>query len=241
MQSLCVGPSGALYLTFQFHYADSGRAEDCTGRAACYLRSDDSGDTWLNEGVPCSSLPLTLETVRPICRYPEGGLRVGNHVIDGDNQPWLFASLPDAPSGVLWHRTEAGWAALDLASALDGLNTRGGRATSLSRDAQGRLHFLLATNPDKLETAWYDPSLELFHLTLDTSGQPLALEQLTETDASVAQWLPAVEQWDWTRPEACCLDGPWMAYTRGLNAGGIWGDNRNALLTEVHLRKLTHS
>jgi hypothetical protein len=32
-----------------------------------------------------------------------------------------------------------------------------------------------------------------------------------------------------------------MAYTRGLNAGGIWGDNRNALVTQVRLQRLTHS
>jgi len=241
MQSLSTGPSGALHLTFQFHYAESGRAENCTGRAACYLRSNDGGDTWLNRDQLCPSLPLTIETIRPICRYPDGGLRVGNHVVDDGDQPWLFTSLPDMPSGALWHRTDAGWQALDLASALDGLNTQGGRATSLTRDAQGDLHLVLAANPDKRETTWYDPSLELFHLTLDAAGKPLALEQLTETDASAAQWLPALEQWDWTRPGACCTDVLWMAYTRGLNAGGIWGDNRNVLATEVHLQRLHHS
>lgn len=239
MQSLTIDASGTLHLTFQFHYAESGRAEDCTGRAACYLRSDDGGDTWVNEDTPCSQLPLTIETAQPICRYPEGGLRIGNHVIDGSGRPWLFASLPDAPSGVLWHRIDAGWEAIDLSAALDdGLDTRGGRATSLTRDDRGHMHLVLAANPDKLETTWYDPSLELFHLTLDVAGQPLSLEQITETDASVAQWLPACEQWDWTRVDECCAGGLWMAYTRGLNAGGIWGNNRNALATEVRLMRL---
>ena len=73
---------------------------------------------------------------------------------------------------------------------------------------------------------------------MDRSGQPQSLEQVTDTDPSVAQWLPACEQWDWTRADACCKDSPWMAYTRGLNAGGIWGDNRNALSTEVYLQRL---
>ena len=238
MQSLTVGPRGALHLCFQYHYADSGRAEDCPGRAACYLVSRDGGDTWSNEDVLCSTLPLTIETVKPICWYPEGGLRVGNHVTDGLGRPWLFTSLPDAPSGVLWHRTGSGWEALDLASALDRLNVRGGRATSLTRDDQGVIHLAVAANPERLETRWYDPSLELFHLSLDVAGNPLALEQITDTDACLAHWLPALEQWDWTRPEACCRDGLWMAYTRGLNAGGIWGDNRNALSTEVYLQRL---
>ena len=238
MQSLSIGPSGVLHLTFQFHYADSGRAEDCTGRAACYLCSSDGGDTWTNGDATCSQLPLTIETVRTICRYPEGGLRVGTHVIDKDDRPWLFASPPDVPSGVLWHLSAAGWRAHDLASALYGLNTRGGRSTSLTRDSQGQLHLIVAANPDRQETAWYDPSLELFHLTMDAAGGPLALEQLTEADAAVAHWLPALEQWNWARPGACCTECLWMAYTRGLNAGGIWGDNRNALFTEVHLLRL---
>jgi hypothetical protein len=230
-----------LHLTFQFHYAESGRAEECTGRAACYLRSDDGGDTWLNEDRPCPSLPLTIETVQPFCRYPEGGLRIGNHVVDGDGAPWLFTSLPDASSGALWRRTDAGWERFDLSSAMDGLNTQGGRATSLTRDAQGQMHLVLAANPDRQETAWYDPSLELFHLTMKASRQAIAFDPLTTTDPAVAQWLPALEQWDWTRPEGCCRDGLWMAYTRGLNAGGIWGDNRNALSTEVHLVRLPHT
>jgi len=127
---------------------------------------------------------------------------------------------------------------MDLASALNGLNVRGGRATSLTRDDRGRLHLVLAANPDKQETPWYDPSLELFHLILNPAGEALSLKQITESDAAVAQWLPALEQWDWTRPEACCQDGLWLAYTRGLNAGGIWGDNHNALFTKVHLEKL---
>jgi hypothetical protein len=239
MQSLTVGPEGDLHLTFQFHYSESGRAEDCEGRAACYLRSSDGGDTWLNEGALCASLPLTMDTVRAICRYPEGGLRVGNHIVDGRGRAWLFTSLPDAPSGMLWHRTDTGWGAIDLACALDGLNMVGGRATSLTRDDQDRLHLVLAASPDKRETKWYDPSLELFHLTMDSAGQTLSLEQVTNTDPRVAQWLPACEGWDWTRRDTCCQGSPWMAYTRGLNAGGIWGDNRNALTTEVYLQKLT--
>ena len=100
------------------------------------------------------------------------------------------------------------------------------------------MHLAVASNPGRLETGWYDPTLELFHLSLDATGTPLALEQITDTDALVAQWLPALEQWDWTRADTCRRDGLWVAYTRGLNAGGIWGDNRNALSTEVHLLKL---
>jgi hypothetical protein len=100
------------------------------------------------------------------------------------------------------------------------------------------LHLVVATDPGRQETAWFDPRHELFHLALDEHGAPLGLAQLTEGDPAVAQWIPAVEKWDWTRPEACCGDHLWMAYTRGLNAGGIGGDNRNDVRTEVYLRRL---
>ena len=108
MQSLSVGPTGTIHLTFQFHYAASGRAEDCRGRAAVYLYSEDGGDTWINDdGTRCSALPLTIETARSLCRYPEGGVRIGNHVVDGENRPLLFASLPNRSGGVLWLTAES--------------------------------------------------------------------------------------------------------------------------------------
>jgi hypothetical protein len=94
MQSITVGPDGTtLHLTFQFYYAQTGRAIDCKGRAAVYLCSGDGGTTWFNEGAQCDSLPLTIETVRPICHHPEGGIRpgdgvrIGNHVVDAQNCP----------------------------------------------------------------------------------------------------------------------------------------------------------
>jgi len=238
VQSLTVGPIGSLHLTFQFHYAESGRAPDCKGRAAVHLQSDDGGDTWFSNGSPCHSLPLTVQTMAPICHHPEGGVRIGNHVVDAEDQPWLFGSIPGAPGGVLWHRMDEGWTETDLTSVFRPLNSLGGRATSLSRDAAGRLHLAIATDPEGKQTRWFDPSLELFHLTLDSKGEFVSLAQVTETDPSVAHWLPALEQWDWNWPDVCCADGLWLTYTRGLNAGGIGGDNRNALCTEVHLGQL---
>lgn len=238
MQSLTVGPTDALHPTFPYHYAESGRAIDCRGRLAVYLRSDDGGDTWYNEGKRCDALPLTVETARPICRCPDGGLRIGNHVVDAQDRPWLYSAMPGTVGGVLWHRTEAGWEGQDMTAVFDPLNVHGPRPTALSRAADGQLHLVVATDPGCQETPWFDPRLELFHLTLDESGAPLGLAQLTDTDPAVARWIPALEKWDWTRPEACRSDGLWMTYTRGLNAGGIGGDNRQTTTTEVYLRRL---
>lgn len=243
MQSLTVGPTGSVHIVFQFHYAESGRAQDCRGRAAVHLQSDDSGDTWYNEGERCGALPLTIDTMRPIVHRPDGdarqhGLRVGNHVVDAGNHPWFFSSMPGACGGILWRRTDAGWDGIDLASVIPNLNMEGGRSAAISRDAENRIHLMVAANPDGRETSWFDPSLELFYVILNADGGLVSCRQVTGSDASAAHWLPALEQWDWARPQGCCADGFWFAYTRGLNAGGIGGDNKSALQTEVYLGKV---
>jgi hypothetical protein len=165
MQSISVGPDGTtLHPTFQFHYAETGRAIDCKGYAAVYLRSDDGGDTWFNEGTRLGSLPLTVETMNPICRHPEGEVRIGNHVVDEQDRPWLYSALPGSAGGVLWHRADDGWVQQDTASTFQPLNMLGPRSTALSRATNSQLHLLFATDPGHQETAWFDPRHELFHL-----------------------------------------------------------------------------
>lgn len=241
MQSLTVGPSGTVHLVFQFHFAESGSAADCRGRAAVYVRSEDGGDTWFNEGNRFDE-PLTMDSMVAVCHDPPGGdgrhsVRVGNHVVDANDQPWFFCSYPGYQNGVLWHRQGDDWAPVDLGDVVDGLNMEGGRATSLSRDKAGNLHFGFATAPDKNRCQWFCPELELFYAVMDTNGQAVSLDQLTETETEAANWLPALEHWDWTRSDQDFEGGHWMMYTRGLNAGGIGGDNKSALKTEIYLRR----
>lgn len=241
--SLAVGPQGTLHLTFQFYYAESGRAVDCRGRAAVHMQSDDGGATWSNNGTRCASLPLTITTMDPIFHYPEGGahrqdLVIGKIVVDADNHPWFYAALPGSPGGVLWHRHATGWEGIEMAPRFPGLNMTRDKASSLSRDAEGHLHLVVATDPNGQATDWYDPRHELFHLVLASDGSKIALTPVTETDPRAARWLPALEQWDWTRPAVSCAGGPWLMYTDGLNAGGLFGDNRNETRTSVYLGKL---
>jgi hypothetical protein len=241
MQSLTVGPTGDIHLVFQFHFAESGNAADCRGRAAVYVKSEDGGDTWLNEDLHVGD-PITLASMRAVCHAPDGGdgrhsIRVGNHGVDADNQPWFFCSFVGYASGVIWRRKAEGWHMIDLADRLDGLNMEGGRATSLSRDGSGNIHFAFATNPTGQRCQWFDPSLELFYLVLDADGNRVSLKQVTGVDANAANWLPALEQWDWTRPDQTYDGGHYLMYTRGLNAGGIGGDNKSALKTEILLTK----
>lgn len=239
MQSLSVGPDGALRLTFQFHYAASGRAEDCTGRAAVYLISNDGGETWYNEGEHCRDLPLTIGRAHAICRYPEGGLRIGNHCVDPEGRTWLFAVSPDAIHGVLWRREDDGWTRIDLGMAWPQLNLAGGRSSSLSADPSGRVWLAVAADPQGAATAWFDPRHEIACLLLDGGARVLEVSQVTQSDPSVSHWLPALQAWE--HGGSGCADAwtagsvPWMLHTAGLNGGGIGGNNRNAVRTRVYL------
>ena len=243
MMSLTVGPTGTLHLLFQFHYADTGRAEDCKGRAAVYLRSLDSGETWLDDADEAPELPITIETMKAIRHVPDGGddrhaVRVGNHTVDADDRMWAFASFQGYKSGILFRRDPDGWKEFDLAPMIDARNMEGGRSTSVSQSPDGRIHLTFSTHPDGKRTNWYDPSLELFSVSCDQAGRDVHLEQLTETDPNAAHWLPSLENWDWNWSSRCCRDGHYLTYTRGLNAGGIGGDNKSPLKTEVYLCRI---
>ena len=239
------GPDGTLHLIFQFHFASdmpSGHAADCRGRAAVHAYSEDGGDTWFNEGTRFED-PLTMETMRAICHDPHGGdgqhsVRVGNHVVDANNQPWFFCSYPGYQSGVLWHRSDAGMGACGSIPSPQWLeHGRWTRDIAIPRSQRADCTLHLQTHPHKKRCEWFSPELELFYAILDEKGALISLDQLTETDNAAANWLPALEQWDWTRPHQKFDNGHWMMYTRGLNAGGIGGDNQSALKTEIYLTR----
>ncbi|NKB70280.1 MAG: hypothetical protein GKR89_24685 [Candidatus Latescibacteria bacterium] len=240
MQSFTVGPTGHLHALFQFHFSEDGQAAHCRGRAAVYLRSEDGGDSWIYDDGVQPELPVTFAAAKAICRYqPSGDLhtfRIGYHTVDRHDKLWFYCSVPDAP-GVIYTNGPGGWERLDLAELTDGLDFSGGRSSSFSQGPDGDLHLLLACPPQGA-TPWYDPAMELYHLHLDGRGKRRGFKQLSETDPARANWLPALEPWDWARPEVCCRDGLFYAMTRGVNAGGIGGDNTNTVQTEVWLGKI---
>ncbi len=256
MHSLTAAPDGTLHLTFQFYYADTGSAADGYARALVYLRSEDGGDTWLDESGSPAATPVTMDTMQPFYARPSDvrledvrrdgsprslhDLRAGNHIVNRDGVLWLFATLPGAMSGSLWTRSDSGWRQIDLDPMLGPLNLACGRATSLAADAEGRVHFLFATDPGGAETQWYDERHELFHLTLSSSGEKLSMERLSES-APTSAWLPALEPWHWATSIPTDGYAPWYLYTRGENAGGIGGDNANTVNTTVLLDRLAVS
>ncbi len=229
-QSLSIGPGGALHLLVLFHYTDTGISKDSRGRFVIHLTSEDGGHTWYHEGARCV-LPLEVGALRPILHTPQGGLSISNHVVDAQNRTWFFAITPDR-GGLLLRQEEAGWEEVALPDAFRSLNFSSSRETSLTRSEDGVVHLVTGTHVGSEPALWHDPRHELYHLALPEAGGPGHVQQLTDTDPSAANWLPALEGWNWAgaRPG----DSPALAWTRGTT--GQRGNNVNAICTEVHLR-----
>ncbi len=221
MHSLTVGPTGRLHLTFQFHYSESGVNLDCLSKGMAHVYSNDGGDSWTNESAPCD-LPLTIHTTNWIASCFDNQtatLRTGTHVVDRHDRVWLFASLPDPNRGVMFRQTDKGWSEIDLAEEIPDLDLSGGKSTAISYDTQDRVHLLISTDPNAANSGWYHPSNELFHIVFDLEGNLLSRDQLSNTDPDRANWLPAIEHWDWCHPRDLGKDGHWYIYTSGINAG----------------------
>ncbi len=261
MHSLSSGPGGRLHLTLQYHYTlDSLSPTQAAGRCAAYLWSDDAGMTWRQEDGSIARLPLTFETTQGFSAAPEGGIRLSNLVVDSKDRPWVFLSTPCSAGGSLLRREESGWSQIPSAGGLDALDNRNGRETSLSRDAEGLIHCVIATTPKGAPSKWYDPRHELFHLVFDEEGHLRTFEQLTNrgrgcaswltgdyapqsgattaTNAprsgagtiNGASWLPSLEHWDWVRPNRHC--GLWMQFTQE-HAHSAPGKPTNVFLTRL--------
>lgn len=240
MHSLSIGPTGRLHLTFQFHFAETGVNLDCKTKGMAHVVSDDGGDTWTNEGEPCA-FPLTIATTRWISECfddPDASMRIGTHVVDRDDRVWVFASVPHPDRGVMWRQTSDGWECIDLSAALPDLDLSGGKSTAISYDADGRVHLLFATDPGADARGWYDPAIELFHARFTEDGS-VTCDQISETDPDRAHWLPAVEHWDWCRPDGIGVGGHWVLYTSGTNAGLMsQPDYDDVLRNDVWLTRL---
>ncbi len=227
-QSLSIGPDGTLHLLFEFFYSYTGASHDAKGRMAVHLTSEDRGKNWWNEGRRCT-FPMTVESVRSICSYPQGGLKISSHVVDRHGRLWFCASLPDEREPVLFRRDTEGWTRPPLPAGLASLNFLGGRETMMSRDASGQLHLVTATG--STDEAWYHPSFEVFHATFPEDGaSPGSTRQLSTPSPAGGNWLPSLEAWDWTRREQEELA---VAWTQGESCGE--GGNINTIRTNVFL------
>jgi hypothetical protein len=243
MHSLSLGPhAGSLHVTLQFHYAASGSAKQGRTKMAAHMRSDDGGAHWTSEGQACQ-LPMTIENARPFasCIEDEAAtIRIGTHVVDAQEQPWVYCASPEAPYGIMWRRTVDGWRAIDLDTALPQLNfSGGGHSTATSRAADGRVHLLISTQAQGAGEGWYHVANEVHHVAFTPDGRIDSHQQLTSDDPTQARWLPSIEYWNWGAADSSCADGHWYLYTSGINAGWMDADGyQDTLKTQVWLGRL---
>ena len=152
MQSLSVMPDGTLHLTFQFHYAESGLAQDCKGRAVLHIQSLNQGKSWFSSKQAYEQ-PITIDSMEAVCTSPNKNLRrhnlrIGNHVppIPKGNGKLsgvcFFTTVPDNPHGRLWYQNQTRWEYINLPKLTSELNVYGGKSTSISRDFEGNVHLV---------------------------------------------------------------------------------------------------
>lgn len=232
-QSIAQGPDGSLHVLFQFCYTETGRSADARSRMVVSLHSKDFGESWTHNGKRLKS-SLVPEMAIPILHYPEGGIRISNLVVDAKNQVWFFTNFPEPPYAALYRYDGTSWERKAVPELLNSIGFQGGRESSLSLDRNGDLHLATATMPEG-ESNWHDPRHEVYRAVFSPEGNLHSLQQVSPSDPTSANWLPALEHWDWTRPEECCAPQPALLYTKGTT--GSRGNNTNTLRSRVILTR----
>lgn len=230
-QSIVNGPNGSLHVLFQFGYTDTGSSADVKVRSVVYLQSSDAGKSWEHAGQSLNS-PLLVDNVSPILHYPQGGIRISNLVVDQKNRPWFFVNFAEAPFAALYRYADKQWTRIEVPELLKVVSFEGGRESSLSLDSSGRMHLATATMPEGSST-WYDVRHEVYRAIFSEEGDLQSVNQVSPSDSGAANWLPALEHWDWNRAGECCAPTPALLYTKGTTAGR--GYNINLLHNEVFL------
>lgn len=233
--SLSIGPDGRLHLIFQYFYSEKEKSwTEGRGRSAGYVYSNDGGSTWLSGAKKCP-LPITEQSGDFIFKMPAEepgiGLGLSNHVVDREGKVWLLINIRGRKQGLVFRGGEGGWTEVKMDSAFQQLNFSGGTTVSLSRTPDNEIVMALPMDPSGAAIAWGASSAALLELKITEAENQQSITPLTQQERDRSSWLPAYELWDWVRKDTCCQGGPWLAYTRGVNAKNV----ANILKTEVRL------
>ena len=249
---LAVGPDDSIHLAL----ANTRPLPDgALYHSASHIVSRDGGRAWRSSGGDILSLPARV-TDLPLMTEEDSPERVQSrehqerHSEAGprnkEYQQMLLSNPVVDPTGgihVVLHNGLSGTADLLsyrsdewTARPLTGAATGGGKQqrvhmqSSLSLGPGPRLHAALMIEPT-VECVWGAPGTYIVRLSMKTDGTEMAVEPVSVSDPSCAQWLPALEH-----PNRLPLDHvPPLLYTKGLNAGGF-DNNKNVRETQVYLR-----
>lgn len=251
--ALALGPDGTLHLLFSQArpLPDGGFLHDVG-----HLRCSDGGTTWqgpdgrdVRTPLVAGEFPSALGGVLDGWPWtlPAPAVRDETPGPASINYQQILVSNPvPAADGGCWAVVHNGWTGRAWLGRFGGAGPHTVELTprvrsllpghrvhvhsTLSRSPSGRLVAVLMAEPTARQF-WGAPGTTLVAISADEELADLDAELLVEPEPGVANWLPALERCDASRPG----EAPALLYTRGGNAGGF-DANQNALRTDVRLR-----
>jgi len=199
------------------------RAMGDIGYAIGYLRSPDAGRTWERGDGEKVALPTTPQTIEIVdgAAKPDGSVdfRPGNIALDGEGTPWVVYSRLDRDPFEAWvaRRTKTGkWEKVPLLPIIRrkwknrGVKTPGSIVFAKDGTMYVAVETVISGTGDEL-AFWGHPSTEVVLLVSKDKGKTFDLFEVSESDASAANWLPNLERP--TRHEP--IGVPALIYTHG--------------------------
>ncbi|MDA0837329.1 MAG: hypothetical protein O3B01_05215 [Planctomycetota bacterium] len=202
---------GTLYAGGHFYNMDT----DKRSPGAAAIKSTDMGDTWTALDGSKLRTPVTRndEIAVPHEAGPDADIRLEGLAIDGNDGLWISTS--GGGKGYV-SRWQSGWQTFDLSPFIPANFMASGGPLTI--DAGGDIH-LVAMVPVGLEIGegWFGrDSLEVLHLHSKDSGRTFECNQISQTDPSMASWIPSISRAGIYHP----VESPVFLYTKGNKGDG---------------------
>ena len=200
---------GTLYVGGHFYNADTdGRS---TGVAV--LKSADMGETWTDIRGEATPVPVCYDKRFAVPHRGKGDVRLAGLALDLKGELWVATSSHGCAR--LSHWSGDGWDTIDLNPFLP--EDRAAVAGPITIDSRDRIHMVVNLNKaDTAEKAWGHPSLEVFHIVSKDSGRSFECNQVSTSDASMANWLPSISLAGPLQP----VENPVILYMHGVKGEG---------------------
>jgi hypothetical protein len=219
-------PDGTLYTACHFYNIGGSDNTAVTGDksrmrsyGAAVLKSTDLGETWTDLRDTEIKTP-TLYNHQVAIPPLDANIYIYSITLDASGELWAVTLNPGLENDIIWlnHWTGDDWQTSELQSYLpDGLVPV---EAMMTIDTSDRFHILTTTvDPEAVGTDshWGHPSSEVFCLRSDDHAESFTCTQISSTDPTTANWLPAIQ-----RPGPCHpVESPTIMYTHGEVGSGL--------------------
>lgn len=227
------------------------RADGAIHYGASHIASKDGGRTWMDSGgqaigqsgfaaesIPQLDAAKTLQRVQPTEEqerfeapgpenYNYQNMNLSNPVADSAGALHVVLHNNMTGAAELCSLRDGAWSSRSLTEfVVEDEACRVHPQSALSIGPDGTLYAALMIEPTD-RCVWGPDGTYLRGVRIE---ETMTAVDITTSDPSVAQWLPAMEH----PPFGGLSEAPWMLYTKGTNAGGF-GNNQNELEADVVL------